>query len=163
MSSATASATEQALPIYLDARLILSRLVTERASSPAPGPVQEQKSVQARAESGTQIEIGLHPADAPNSLTITLSYKVSIKAEGIEKPIGEYECSYFSAFRIARAFGITDWNKLPLSVVAPYVGTTAQLAIRRAEATLQEMGINGGPLPRPELRDSEFSVSPVAS
>ncbi len=163
MSPVIESATEQPDDKFLDARLVLSRLVSERAGSLAPTPIQEQRSVQARAESSTQIEIGLHPATDPNSLTITISYKVSIKSEGMEKPIGEYECIYYSVFRIVRSIGITDWNKLPMSVVAPYVATTVQVAIRRAEATLQEMGINGGPLPRPELRDTEIPASSIAS
>lgn len=162
MSSASVP-DHQPLEIFIDARLSHSRLVSERASGIAPGPGHEQRSVNARAEQSSQIEIGLYPANAPSTLTVTLSYSVSIKAEGVEQAVGDYECRYFAAFRITRSSGIVDWNALPLDVIAPYAAITVHQAVRRAESTFQEMGINGGPLPRPEFGEGTFATSAVAS
>ncbi len=148
----------QNLP-FINARLTHARLVSEKATSTAIVWSKEPSQVQLRTETSSTFSIGLDSPDAPKLILIKIDYKVALKTLDTDKLILEYEASHEAQLSIKNWTGFDDWTNMPSIAVAPYLAVLNNIALRKAEGTIFEMGFKGVVIPQPETFDEALIPS----
>lgn len=134
---------------FINATPLRGRLISEQATSAPAKPTQDPKPVELRTDTSSTIAIGLDDQINPTVLNIEIEFRCSLKQPESEKVVVEYEAKHEMQFQLIAWTGITDWTNLPEETFAPYSAILHDLAVRKAEITLHEMGIRGAVLPRP--------------
>jgi len=149
--------------IFINARLLQSRLVNENvASFPSAHSGKDSSSVQIRTDVSSGFSVGLDSTDAPTEMMIELIFKAVLKTEETEKVLVEYESKHAAQFKISGWAGFSDWTDVPSAALAPYFSVVSDMAVRRGESTLLELGIRGIRLPQSDNFD-DLSPKPEAS
>lgn len=146
---------------YIDARLSQVRLVSEHATCTPALPNKETQQVRLRIETTSGFTIGLDKPESPTIIVIAVNYKAMLKAEDTDKLIVEYEATHEAQFTVAGWAGFDDWLDMPTDVMAPYLTVVNNVALKKAEATILDMGIKGASLPQPERLDGILSAVPL--
>lgn len=145
---------------FINAKPLQVRLVTEHATSAPAQPSKEPKSIELRTETSSQFGIGLDNPDAPNLLNVEITFNVWLAFPDTEKKLVEYEGKHEVQFSLISWIGFDDWINVPSGALAPYLAFVHDIALRRAESTLLEMGIRGVGLPRPNTFDGPDTEIP---
>lgn len=135
---------------FISAKPLQVRLVSERATAAPASPGSEPKKTEVKAETNSQFEIGIDNPDAPEALIVTITFVVTLVLPESDKKLVEYECKHETQYRVLNWGGFSDWLNVPSDALAPYLAMVHDVALRRAESTLLEMGLRGVALPRPE-------------
>ncbi|MDP2031611.1 MAG: hypothetical protein Q8K12_18405 [Thiobacillus sp.] len=138
---------------FINARPLQVRLVNERATSAPAQPSKEPKKIELRTETGSQFEIGLDNPEAPTLLNVAINFEVRLTVIETEKKLVDYEAKHEVQFSLISWVGFDDWLNVPSDALSPYLGVVHDIALRRAENTLLEMGLRGVGLPRPQTFD----------
>jgi hypothetical protein len=138
---------------FINAKPAQVRLVSERATSAPAPPKSEQKKTELRTETTSQFEIGIDNTDTPEALSVTITFGVTLSFPELEKKLVEYEGKHEIQYKVLSWGGFSDWVNVPPGALAPYLAVVHDVALRRAESTLLEMGLRGVALPRPETFD----------
>lgn len=146
---------------YIDARLSQVRLVSERATCAPILPNNESKQVQLRIDTSSGFTIGFDKPESPTIIVITVNYKAALRTEDTDKIIVEYEATHEAQFSVAGWAGFDDWLSMPTDVMAPYLTVVNNVALKKAEATIVEMGVKGASLPQPEYLDGVLTSIPL--
>lgn len=144
---------------YIEAVMSQVRLASERVISAPTQPSKEPLRHEVRAETASGFAIGVDSLEKPTTITITIDYKVFLKLLSTEKQIVEYEAKHEAQFTIVRWAGFDDWLNMPSGSITPYMSMMHNIALRKAEATLLEMGLKGLTLPRQEKFDGDESLA----
>lgn len=134
----------------INANLFQVRLTSERATLTPALPNKAPQQVQLRTDTSSDFSIGLDSDDKPRILTITVNYKATLKTLDTEKQIVDYEANHEALFNLIGWAGFDDWTDMPPEAISPYLALMHNIALRKAEGTLFEMGVKGASLPRPE-------------
>lgn len=140
---------------FINAKISISRLVSEKAISSPASPTKEPQQVQLRTETSSAISIGIDSPNKPSAIAIGFDYKVSLMIQGTDKVVMEYEARHEAQFVIDEWTGFDDWTLVPQSALNPYIAMMQHMAIKRAENTISEMGMKGVTLPFPERFDGQ--------
>lgn len=141
---------------FINARLSQLRLVSERATCAPSLPADQQ--VQLRTDTTSGFSIGIDSPDKPKLIVMRIDYKVSLKIEGTDNNILDYEATHEALFAIEGWTGFDDWTNMPPDGAAPYVTILNNIALRKAERILLEMGFKGVSLPQPERFDGVLTA-----
>lgn len=125
-------------------------------SAPAIGV--EQQQVQLSTESSSSVEIGLDNPVTPKIFNLGIEFQVLMKQSDIDKVVVDYKSKHEMQFSLIDWTGFTDWMKMPGQAAIPYIAMLHDIAIRRAESTLHEMGFRGVALPRPVTFDTDEEI-----
>jgi hypothetical protein len=147
---------------FIDARLSQVRLVSERATCAPAFPSKEPQQVQLRTETTSGFSIGLDIPEKPSVIVININYKASLKVQDTDRNVIEYEATHEAQFSIEGWIGFDDWLNMPSDAIAPYLTVVNNIALRKAECIILEMGIKGVSLPLPERFDGALSPVNVA-
>jgi len=134
---------------FVSAKPLQGRLVSERATSASSRPKTEPKQVELHTDTSSSIAIGLDDPVSPTFLRVEIEFRVVMKQPEIDRIVAEYEAKHEMEFTLIAWVGFTDWTNIPTQALTPYVAMVHDVALRRAEITLHEMGIRGAGLPRP--------------
>lgn len=132
---------------FVDAKMLGSRLVTEQVNATLASH-KSQERLQLEVETSSDFSIGLNDPTNPTELHINIQYKVILRT-ATKDVLVEYEVEHSGTFGISAWTGFTDWTTLETIMVEPSLAIMHQIALRRAEATIIEMGIRGVKLPIP--------------
>ena len=144
---------------FISARPAQVRLVSERATSAPASPGSEPKKAEVKAETTSQFEIGIDNPDAPEAISVTITFGVTLVLPALDKKLVEYECKHEVQYRVLNWGGFSDWVNVPPDALAPYLAMVHEVALRRAESTLLEMGLGGVALPRTETFSGPEPIS----
>jgi hypothetical protein len=136
---------------YINARLSQLRLVSERASTAQILPSTQPMQLQTEVTSG--FSIGINSPNEPTLIVMRIDYKAILKILGTDNKILEYEATHEAMFAIERWAGFDDWTNMPTDGITPYMTIINNIALRKAEGTILEMGFKGIALPQPERFD----------
>lgn len=153
------TSTTQNKPAFINAQISLSRLVSEKAVSSPASPNKEPQQVQLRAETSSAISIGVDSPEKPTAIAIGFDYKVLLMIPDVDKVFMEYEARHEAQFVINEWTGFDDWTLVPQSALNPYIAMMQNMAIKRAESTISEMGMKGVALPFPDKFDGTNSLA----
>lgn len=142
---------------FINARLTHVRLASETATSAPAPPSKAPQQVQLRTETSSGFTMGLDSPEKPSVLVIGIVYKVSLIIPDTENKVAEYEAKYEAQFSLIEWTGFDDWTNMPQSALSPYLAFIHNIASRKAEETLLEMGVKGVTLPQPEKFDGNES------
>lgn len=146
------------ISVFIDARISQVRLVSERATCAPALPSKTSQKVELRTETTSGFSIGLDSPERPSGIVISIEYKASLKIPDTDKNIIEYEATHEAQFAIKGWIGFDDWTNMPSDAIAPYLAVVNNIALKKAEGTLLEMGFKGVSLPQPEF---DGVLSPV--
>jgi len=106
--------------------------------------------MQLETETTSNFEIGLDDPQNPKVLSVEIEFAVSMKQPDSEKLVVDYFAKHHAQFNVISWIGFDDWVELPEEALAPYIAMVHDIALRKADVTLHEMGIRGSGLPRPD-------------
>lgn len=134
---------------FLDARLIQTRLVSEKVESSVPsgfstGPQQAELTTNTQSTFSVALNDPLKPTD----ILIEVHYQVALKRPTAESSFVTYEAKHTAQFKLTAWTGFEDWSRAPHEALAPYLGMLNHLATQRAELALFDLGVRGATLPR---------------
>ena len=145
MSRQTIQSTKEGA--FINATLAQTRLVSERVTSASGTPSKEPKEIQLRVDTSSGFSIALDDMTRPNHILVEIDYKLSLKKQDGDKQLLDYEAKHVAQFNIASWLGFDDWTDVPHGAMTPYLAMIQNIAMRRAEGTLVEMGLRGINLP----------------
>lgn len=140
---------------FIDARLSQSRLLSEHATC-ATLTNKEPLQAQLRADTASGFTIGLDLPEEPKVIVISIEFKAILKTLVGDNDLIEYEAKHEVQFIIEGWTGFDDWTNLPSESIAPYLAVVHNIARKKAEATIIEMGFIGLSLPQPEHFDGKL-------
>ena len=146
MSSTSSNKTE-VVPPFVSANLIQTRLVDERITSAPVQSSTEPKPVQLKAETTTTFAVALDNPKTPSRVLIELEYLVTLRIDESDFVIADYKAKHASEFKIISWHGFEDWTQVPQSSLVPYFAMSHNVALRRAQRTLLDMGFGTVVLP----------------
>lgn len=134
---------------FINAKVLQSRMLNESATSfPSAAPnIKEPRSVQIRTDASSNFTVGLDNTENPTEMMLEITFKATLKTEETEKLLVEYESKHAAQFKIFAWTGFSDWMDVPSDALTPYFLFISDIAIRRGEATLLELGFRGVRLP----------------
>lgn len=155
----TDSATSTDSRAFVDASLSHVRLVSVRAKSETPATNKEGQQVQLRTDTTSGFTIGVDSVDKPSAMLVTIDFKASLKIPETENPIIQYEARHEARFEIVGWTGFSNWSDMPSDAISSYLATVHNIALRKAEEIILEMGLKGVTLPQPESFKATLVVS----
>lgn len=148
---------------FINAKPFQGRLVRERAESTPAKPRSESTKVQLKTDTSSSFAIGLDDPEAPKALSVEIEFRVAMRDQDSGQLFLDYEAKHEMQFTVLTWGGFSDWTNLPSEAITPYIAMIHDIALRKAEATMHEMGIRGGTLPRPESFDSPLESAPTSA
>lgn len=148
---------------FVSAKPLQGRLVSESVSSAPAKSSTAQQRVELRTDTTSNFAIGLDDQVAPKTISVEIEFRTLIKQPDTEKIIVSYESKHEMQFGVIAWIGFSDWTDMPQQAITPYLAMIHDIAIRRAESTLHEMGVRGARLPRPDDfgQNNQTPASPV--
>lgn len=134
---------------FVNARISQGRLVSESLTSSPAKAGSGQQQVKLRTDTSSSFALGLDDPVEPKTITVEIQFRVRMTQIEAEKLIVDYEAKHEVQFDLIASEGVTDWMNLPPGALTPYSAMAHDIAIRRAEGTLHDMGLRGATLPRP--------------
>lgn len=134
---------------YINARLEQTRLVSEHINAEAEirQSPNEPKPVQIRTETASSFAVGLNHPTTPSAFQVTVEYSAVFKLEGTDVKIADYKGTHCAEFKIVSWGGFDDWPQVVQSAMVPYFAMSHNVALRRAQRTLLDMGLGSVVLP----------------
>ena len=162
MSKQTLQSTKEGA--FINATLAQARLVSEHVTSVPGAPSSEPKQIQLRVDTSSAFSIALDDMTKPNHILVEIDYKLSLKKQDTDKQLLDYEAKHVAQFNIARWLGFDDWTDVPNGAMAPYLAMIQNIAMRRAESTLVDMGLRGinlpvSPVDKPDVAETKTEVA----
>ena len=134
---------------FVDASLTHVRLVSLRAKSDMGTAAKEGQQVQLRTDTSSSFSVGLDSLEKPTAIAITIQFKASIKLPETEQPIVEYESKHEGRFEIVSWTGF-NWPEMPPDAMSSYLANMHNIAQKKAEEIILDMGLKGVTLPKPD-------------
>jgi hypothetical protein len=142
---------------FINATLAQTRLLSERVTSASSKANKEPKEIQIRVDTSSGFSVALDNVTKPNIIFVEIVYKVNLKAQDTDKQLIDYEAKHVALFNLVGWFGFNDWSDVPNSAMAPYLAMAQNIAIRRAEGTMDAMALRGISLPVTPVINSDIS------
>lgn len=146
---------------FINARLSNVRLLSEKAILAPTIQTKQPQQVQLQIETATSFSFGLDSPINPSIIVIGIDYKVSLKNPNTEKQVIECETRHEAQFALVDWTGIEDWSLIQSIAISPYLAFMHNIALRKAELTILEMGLKGVSLPTPVTFDGDNSPANV--
>jgi hypothetical protein len=158
------STKEDSISPFLSARLIQARLVSEHVDSAPAQSTSEPKPVQLRTETTSKFGVALDDPKTPTGVLIQVDYTITLKTlklDGTDLVVADYKGKHTAEFKILDWGGFEDWTQPPHPTLVPYFAMSHNVAIRRAQQTLLDMGL--GQVILPVLTEFSFPATPGTS
>jgi len=149
---------------FINATLSQTRLVSEHVVSAPSTPSKEPKEIQLRVDTSSAFSVALDDMTGPKHILVEIVYKVNLKTQDTDKQLVEYEAKHVAQLDLASWLGFDDWTDVPNGAMAPYLAMIQNIAMRRAEGTLVDMGVRGinlpvSPVGKPDVSEAKAEVA----
>lgn len=150
---------------FVNAKVLRGRLIRESVNSMLAAGMVNQRQVELHSETASNFAIGLDNPENPRILSIEIEFRATLRYQETQENVVDYESKHEMRFELISWTGIVNWGTdLSPTVLAPYASMIHDIAVRRAESTLHELGLSGARLPRPDNfgQDNESVVNTTA-
>jgi hypothetical protein len=103
--------------------------------------------MQLRTETSTTFSVALDHPETPSGFQVTVEYTAVLKIGATDVQIADYKGKHSAEFKIVSWGGFDGWPKIPQSALVPYFAISHNVALRRAQRTLLDMGLGSVVLP----------------